>query len=143
MFNYIQVASECIIMNTSRAYYKPCEIQSVVFAASFTAWEVIVIVVVTSVLVVEMLVIVVVEVVLVAVILAVELLTLAMRVDMLIIISNVAVDLFMDVVTDIMRGVLTNIGVVGMLVDVNVNVFAGVITDLAFAMPGPLEDFIC
>ena len=40
-----------------------------------------------------------------------------MRVDVLIIVSNVAVDLFMDAVTDIMRGVvLTNIDLVGVLV---------------------------
>ena len=62
---------------------------------------------------------------------------------MLIIVSDVAVDLLIDALRDIIRGVLTNIGVVGMLVDVNVNVFAGAITDLAFAMPGPLEEFIC
>ena len=61
----------------------------------------------------------------------------------MVIVSTVAVDLCMDAVTDIIRGFLINIGVVGMLVDVNVNVFAGVKTDLAFAMPGPLEEFIC
>ena len=50
--------------------------------------------------------------------------------------SNVA---FADALTDMMRGVLVNIGAVGVLAAVNVNVFAGTITAFEYAMPCPLE----
>ena len=67
----------------------------------------------------------------------VEVLAIDMRAGVLI--SNVAVDL--DALTDIIRGVSTNINVdVGMLVDENVNVFIGVLTALEFDM---LEEFRC
>ena len=56
----------------------------------------------------------------------------------MVIVSNVAVDLFIDAVTDIIRGVLINIGVVDMLVDVNVNMFVS-----EFAILDPLEGFRC
>ena len=61
---------------------------------------------------------------------------------MLIIVSDVAVDLLMDALTDVTRGVRTNTGV-DVLVGVDVNVFAGVMTAFEFAMPGPLEGFRC
>ena len=57
---------------------------------------------------------------------------------MLIIVSNVAVDLLMDALVNMIRDVWTNVDV-GMLVDVNGNVFSGVMTSLEFAMPDPLE----
>ena len=47
---------------------------------------------------------------------------------MLIIVSNVAVDLLMDALTGIIRGVLTNI---------DIDMFAEVIAAFDFAMPGP------
>ena len=65
-----------------------------------------------------------------------------MRVEVLIIVSNVAVDLLMDAFTAIIRGVLNNIDV-GILVDVNVDVFGDVMTAFEFIMTGPLEDFRC
>ena len=61
---------------------------------------------------------------------------------MLIIVSNLAVGLSIDALTDIIRGVLPNIDV-GVLVDVNLNAFAGVMTVSGFATPGPLEEFLC
>ena len=54
---------------------------------------------------------------------------------MLIIVSNMAVDLLMDALRSIIRGVLINI-------DVDV-LFSGVITAFDFAMPGPLAEFRC
>ena len=72
----------------------------------------------------------------------VEVLTVAMRVDMMIVVSEVAVGLLMDALTDMILGVLTSIGV-EVLVDVNVNVFAGLMTALECAMPSPLEKFRC
>ena len=62
----------------------------------------------------------------------VEVLTVAMRVD-----------LFMDAVTDTIRGFLVNIGVAGMLVDVKVNMFVSVMIAFKFAMRDPLEEFRC
>ncbi len=53
---------------------------------------------------------------------------------MLIIVSNVAVDLWVDVLTGID---------VDVLMEGNVNVFAGVMTTLEFAIPGPLEKGRC
>ena len=64
------------------------------------------------------------------------------RVDVMIAVSNVTVDLLMDVLTVIISDIVTNIGV-GVLVDVNTNVFAGIITPFGFAKPGPLEKFRC
>ena len=61
----------------------------------------------------------------------------------MIIVSIVAVDLFMDAVTDIMRGFLINIGVVGMLVNVNVNMFVSAKIAFEFAVLEPLEEFRC
>ena len=57
-----------------------------------------------------------------------------MRVDVLIIVSAVAVDLLMDALTDIG---------VDVLVGVNVNVFAGAMAAFEFVMPLPLEEFCC
>ena len=56
----------------------------------------------------------------------------------MVIVSNAAVDLFMDAVTDIIRGFLISIGVVDMLVDVNLNMFVR-----EFAILDPLEEFRC
>ena len=61
---------------------------------------------------------------------------------MVIIVSNMAVDLLMDALSSIIRGVLTKIAV-DVLVDVNVKVFAGVMTAFEFVMSGTLEDFRC
>ena len=72
----------------------------------------------------------------------VEVLTVDMRVNVLIIVSDVAVELLIGALTLTMRGVLTNIGA-DVLMDVNVNVFAGVMTAFRFAMPCPFEDFRC
>ena len=122
-----------IITDTSRAIYTPCEIQSVVIAASLTAWVMVTVVVVISVVGL------VVAVVMIGAVIGtfVKVLAIDMRAGVLI--SNVAFDL--DVLTDIKRGVSTNINVdVGMLVDENVNVFTGVPTALEFDM---LEEFRC
>ena len=74
----------------------------------------------------------------------VEVLTVGMRVDVLIVTSNVAVDLLMDALTVIRLGLLANNIGVDVLVDVNVNVYAGVMTAFEFPMPGrPLEEFRC
>jgi hypothetical protein len=70
----------------------------------------------------------------------VDVLTVDIRVDVLIIVSNLTVDLLMDALTDIIRDVLSNIDV-DVLADVNVNVFAGVMTAFEFATSGPLEEF--
>ena len=59
----------------------------------------------------------------------VEVLTVDMRVGVVIIVSNVTVDLL----ADIMIGVLTNVGVDALLY-VNANVFADVITAFGFDM---------
>ena len=56
----------------------------------------------------------------------------------MIIMSDVAVDLLMDELTDIIRGVRTNIDV-----DSLANVFVGVITAFDIVIPDPLEDFRC
>ena len=63
---------------------------------------------------------------------------------MLIVASNVAVDLLMDASTDIRLGLLANNIGVDVLADVNVNVSAGVMTAFEFAMSGrPLKEFDC
>ena len=71
-----------------------------------------------------------------------EVLTIDMRVDVLTIMSDVTVNLLIDALADIILRVLTNSDV-GVLVDVNINVFAGVMTAFEFAMPGPLEELCC
>ena len=63
-----------------------------------------------------------------------------MRVDVVIIVPDMAVE--MDALTGLMRVVLTNIDV-DVLMDVNANVFAGVMTAFEFVMPDPLEEFLC
>ena len=71
-----------------------------------------------------------------------EVLTIDMRVGVMTIMSDVTVNLLIDVLADIIFGVLTNSDV-GVLVDVNINVFAGVMTAFEFAMSGPLEECRC
>ena len=61
---------------------------------------------------------------------------------MLIIVSEMAVGLLIDTLTDIILGVLTNIGVY-IMVEVNVNVFVSVITAFEFAMSDPFGEFRC
>ena len=51
-------------------------------------------------------------------------------------------NMFIDTPTGIILGVLTNIDV-DVLVDVDRNAFAGVMTAFDFAMPGPLDEFLC
>ena len=66
-----------------------------------------------------------------------------LTVNVLVIVSKVAVAWLMDALTTIIGGaLLTNIDV-DVLMDVNVNVFAGLVTAFGFAMPGPLEEFRC
>ena len=57
-------------------------------------------------------------------------------------VSEVAVDLLTDAFTGMIFGVLTRIGV-EVLVEMNVNVFAGVMTALECVMPSPLEECCC
>ena len=59
------------------------------------------------------------------------------------IVSNVAVDLLTDGLTDILLLALANNIAVEILVDVNMNVFGGAMTAFEFVMPGPLEAFCC
>ena len=54
---------------------------------------------------------------------------------MLIIVSDMAGDLLMDALVGIIIGVLTNIGADVLLVNANVNVFAGVMTAFEVATP--------
>ena len=68
-----------------------------------------------------------------------EALTLDMRVGMLIVVSNVAVDFLIDASTDIILGVRTNIGVD--VVAVNVNAFVIMTTTFGFDISGLLEVF--
>ena len=72
----------------------------------------------------------------------VEVSTVGIRVDVVIVVSNVAVELLMNAVTDMMRGVLSNIDV-DVLVDVNVNRFPVSMNAFEFVMPDPLEEFRC
>ena len=72
----------------------------------------------------------------------VEVLTFDTRVDVMIVVSNVTVDLLMNVLTVIISDIVTNIAV-GVLVGVNVNVFVSVITAFAFARSDPFEEFRC
>ena len=65
-----------------------------------------------------------------------------LTVDVLMIVSNVATDLLECALTDITLGVLTDVGV-AVSVDSNVNVFAGVMTEVTFAMPAPIDNFSC
>ena len=71
-----------------------------------------------------------------------EVLTTDMRVDVLTIMSDVTVNLLIDALADIILRVLTNSDV-GVLVDVNIKVFAGVMATFEFALPRPLEGFRC
>ena len=68
--------------------------------------------------------------------------TVGIRVDAVIIVFNVAVELLMNAVTDIIRGVLSNIDV-DVLVGANVNIFAVSMTAFEFVMSDPLEEFRC
>ena len=68
----------------------------------------------------------------------IEVLTVDMSVDVLIIMSNVAVGLMMNDFVDVILGVLANIEI-DVLVDGNVNVFVSVMTVFEFIMPDPLE----
>ena len=61
---------------------------------------------------------------------------------MLIIVPNAAVDLLVDALTVMMFWVLPDIGV-DVLANVNLNMFAVLMTSFEFAMPGPLEEFRC
>ena len=61
---------------------------------------------------------------------------------MVVIVSNVAVDLLMDSLPPIIRDVLTNIDV-DVLVNVNIDVFVGLTDAFEFAILGPLEYFRC
>ena len=56
--------------------------------------------------------------------------------------SKVAVDLLVDALTDIIRDILNKTDF-DVSVDMNVNVFTGVLTTFEFGMPRPLEDFRC
>ena len=62
------------------------------------------------------------------------------------VLSNGAVDLLKDawagVLTVVVIGGLAGIGV-DLLVELNVNMFAGVTTEVKFAMPTPLDGFSC
>ena len=66
--------------------------------------------------------------------------TIGMVVDMLDVLSAVAVDLFMDASTGAMLRVLTGIGIEG-LSDVNANASAAVMTALELPVSTPLEGF--
>ena len=57
------------------------------------------------------------------------------------VLSDVAADMLMDAFVDMILGVFPAIGV-DVLMDVNVNAFAGAIT-VEFVMPAPLEVFNC
>ena len=66
-----------------------------------------------------------------------------LTVNVLVIVSKVAVAWLMDALTVIIRGaLLTNIDV-DVLMDANVNVFAGLMTAFDFAMPCSSEDLCC
>ena len=65
-----------------------------------------------------------------------------MRVEVLIIVSDVGVDLLIAALTDISRVMLTDIGI-GVLVGMNVNVFADVMAAFEFDVPGPSKEFCC
>ena len=57
--------------------------------------------------------------------------------------SDVAVDIFVDAsLISVITGVMTDIGV-GVLVDVNTNVLAGVMTALGFVISETLKEFSC
>ena len=110
-------------------------------------------VVVKVVLVVVLLVMVIVEVLLVVVAVVVVVARALVRcagtviiamlaVDARVEVSGMAVGLFLDALTGMIRGVRTNIGV-DMLVDVNANVFAGVTSTFDFVISGPWEEPRC
>ena len=69
--------------------------------------------------------------------------TVDMRVEVLIIVSDVAVDLLIAALADISRVILTDVGM-GVLVGMNADVFAGVMTAfelVELVMPGPSKEF--
>ena len=72
----------------------------------------------------------------------VEVLTVDMWVEILIIVPNMAVDLVMDALTEMIRGIRTSIGV-DVLMDVNVNAFVGVMVVFEFVTSDTLEGFCC
>ena len=122
--------------------------------------SIVVAVVVISVVVVAVIVFVVLEVVLVFVLLVVvvvigalmgaravidtflEGLTVGMRVEVLISLSEMTVDLLMDATNDTILCVASNVGV-EVLVDINANAFTDDMTAFEFDMPGPFEAFRC
>ena len=65
-----------------------------------------------------------------------------MRVEVLIIESDMAVDLLMDRLTDIARAMRTEVGV-DVLAGVNVNAFAGVMGTFEVAVPASAKEFCC
>ena len=69
-------------------------------------------------------------------------LTVGMRVKVLIIVSDMAVDLLMDALAGIARVVLTDIGF-AVLVGVNGSVFADVTVAFEFDIPGPSKECCC
>ena len=66
----------------------------------------------------------------------VEVLAVGMRVGVLNIVFNMTADLLKPALTDIIRGVLTITGI-GILVDINIEVFTEVISAFMLAMTGP------
>ena len=72
----------------------------------------------------------------------IEVLTVDMRGNAVIILFDMAVGLLVNALSALMCGVLTNIDV-DVFLDVNVNAFAGKITTFEFAMPDLLEGFRC
>ena len=73
---------------------------------------------------------------------SVEVLTVGMGVEVVIIVSNMAAGLLMDALRSIIRGVMINIDG-DMLVEVNAKVFAGLMITFEFIMPERLEEFCC
>ena len=72
----------------------------------------------------------------------VELSTIDMRVEVLIIVSDVAVDLLMDRLTDITRIRRTEVSV-DVSAGVNMNAFEGVMTTFEFTVPDSSKEFCC
>ena len=72
----------------------------------------------------------------------VEVLAVDMRVEVLIIVSDVAVDLLMDALAGIARAMLTDVGI-GVLVGMNASVFADVTVAFEFEIPGPSKECCC
>ena len=68
----------------------------------------------------------------------VEATTADVRVGVMVIMSDVAIDLLVDGLTGIMFGVGVDV-----LVGLNIKVFSGVMTAFVFDRPDPLEEFRC